>query len=407
MKYLSVYEWAVPHQVRTPGITPFVVVNIFHDTPEEQGEEAAAELARRRRGERALMPFWLLTKEIRHKIPEIPGRADIDPLTVLEDGIDPRPSIEFLTPLSRKLRERGVTLDLIAADVEDGVGLHQIMPAWDDNGAWERVMDRIYSSPKAYARMPDKVKRLRPRDFNPWNEEGRRAINSFNEYAQSLVVKAIREVFIESRLFHDERGRQPFRISNWLCNRPCFPIKDLNGWPVPPLAVDSVSSPALYLNGVGHLYRGRAHEGLWAGFLHCINIARSCLGTRSGSVIPWISSPRYYVRNDERTGAVREGYDSANEWLWRELIAHLVRGGCREFLFWNADSDRVLAHKQLAETMRFNDRPYSRRMLPEVELDVDEVTTRGYTTRYSDYLAAKERAEVQQAAGEENGEGTP
>jgi hypothetical protein len=68
------------------------------------------------------------------------------------------------------------------------------------------------------------------------------------------------------------------------------------------------------------------------------------------------------------------------------MIAHLVRTGIREFILWNADPEQDLARRLVADTMLANDRPYTRRPLEEIPLDVDEVTTRGYTTTYSDFL---------------------
>lgn len=392
MRYLRVFEWSGPLRSREPGMVPVVFVNIFGDDAVAQGERAAAELAGRRPGERALVPLWLLSKQIRRRIPDLPERGELDPLTIFENGIDVRPSIEWLTPLSRALQKRGITLDLIASDVEDGVGTHHMMPAWDrEGGAWLREMERIYRSTRAYEKMPDAVKKLRPRDYNPWTPAGKRAIDTFNAYAGSLVTSAIREVFIGSKLFNDRRGRQPFRISNWEDIRPTFPLVDINGWRMPPNAVDTVSSPAAYLNSSGHHFQDRVHDASWCGFVHCLNLVRSCAATPRGSVIPWISSPRYYARRPQRSGEAAEGYDEGNVWLWKELIAHLVRSGCRDFLLWNCDPEPEESHRMVAETMRANDRPYSQRALPELAFDADEVTTRGYTTRYSDYLASRDR----------------
>lgn len=392
MRYLRVYEWfGKEHGRHSPGVCKAVVLDMFHDEPGWQIEWAVNELAKRRPGERVLLPFWLLSKEIRPSIPEIEGRKDLDWLPIFENGVDVGPSIKWLWPLAERLRERGIALDLVIADVEDAVTTWAIMGPWDAD-EWERRFRRIYDSPAAYARFPEELKRLKPSDYNPWTEPGRRAMNEFNRYAASLTVEAIRKVFIDSKLFHDARGRQPFRISNWWDNRPSFPLVDPNGWPIAPLAVDSVSAPPAYLIETGALYRGREHERLWCAFVHAINNVRSCLGTKGGSVIPWISSPRYYRRHpngDENSAD--EGYDGENVWLWRELIAHLVRAGCREFHFWNADTDTGEAHRLLVETMRMHDKPFLRRPLPELPLDVDEVTTRGHTTRYSDFLAVRSR----------------
>jgi|GEM_PF-2297697 len=383
MRFLRAYEWSKRHGASAPGIVPFVVVNLYHDDEAEtQGRRAAAELAARPEGERALLPFWLLSKQIRRWIPELQGRGELDPLRIFENGIDVGPSIRWLTPLARGLRARGATLDLVASDVEDGVTVWQIADEWSA-ASWRRALARIYASERAVARMPEEVRRLKPADFDPWTPEGRRAAEIFNRYAQQILRDAIRRVFIESGLFLDERGRQPFRISNWECVRPTFRVEDGNGWEIAPVAVDTVSSPALYLSETGAACRATPHEPLWCRFVQALNTARSCLARGDGEVIPWVSSARFYMRPGQG-----EGYDGRNIWLWREMIAHLVRGGVREFLFWNSDTDPVLAHRIMSETLRRHDAPYTRAVLPRLDPDVDEVTTRGYTTRYSDFLAA-------------------
>ncbi len=362
---------------------PFVVVNMYHDEEaEEQGRRAAAELAARREGERALLPFWLLSKQIRRRIPELRGRGELDPVRIFENGIDVGPSIRWLTPLARELRMRGVTLDLVASDVEDGVAVWQIADEWSGE-SWRRALARVYASERAVARMPEEVRRLKPADFDPWTPEGRRATEVFNRYAQTILRDAIRRVFIDSGLFLDGQGRQPFRISNWECVRPTFRVEHGNGWEMAAAAVDTVSSPSAYLSERGAVCKGTPHEPAWCRFLHVLNTVRSCLARDDGEVIPWVSSARFYWRD-----GAPDGYDGRNIWLWRELMAHLIRGGVREFLFWNSDTDPALAHRIMAQTLRMHDAPYTRAKLPRLELDVDEVTTRGYTTRYSDYLAA-------------------
>ncbi len=381
MRYLRVYEWAsAGASPQYAGIIPFVVVNLYDDNNEEQAAQAVEKLARYRQGERVLLPFWLLSKQIRERIPDLPNRPDLDWLTIFENGIDVLPSINWLRPLGERLRQRGIWLDLIAADVEDGVTTWGILGPWDPK-EWERRMSRIYNSPAAFARLPDDLKRLHPSDYTMWTDPGRDAMVRFNRYAHSLLIEAFRKIFIDSHIFDAPDGRRRFRLCNWWDILPTFPVQDVNGWPVPPLATDTVSSPSLYLNDTGWMYHGREHEVIWNSFIHNLNIARSCAAARGTSVIPWISSPRFYVRPD-----VGEGYDLRNVWLWREMIAHLVRTGIREFILWNADPEQDLARRLVADTMLANDRPYTRRPLEEIPLDVDEVTTRGYTTTYSDFL---------------------
>lgn len=381
MRYLRVYEWARLTGRQYPGVIPMVVVNLWYDDNREEIERAVEEFSRRRQGERVLMPFWLLSKYIREKMP---GRPDLDWLTIFENGIEVQPTIDWLRPLGERLRERGMWVDLIAADVEDGVTTWHILGAWDPD-EWERRMSRIYDSPRAYARLPQDLKRLRPRDFNMWTTEGRDAMVRFNHYAQSLLVEAFRKIFIESRIFDDPRGRKRFRLCNWWDLRPTFPVQDMNTWPVPGLATDSVSSWSVYLTEAGWMYANRQHEVIWNVFIHNLNIARSCAAAPGGSLLPWISSPRFFARTQGNLHV--EGYDEKNVWLWREMIAHLVRTGVREFLFWNSDTDLERSRRLVAETMRANDRPFSRRRLDEIPFDVDHVTTRGYTTRYSDFLS--------------------
>lgn len=387
MRYLRVYEWtSQKNHRRYAGISPMVVVHLLYDDSENQAQMAVEELAKRRQGERVLMPFWLLTRQLRKHIPELPEREDLDYLTIFEHGVEVASTIEWFRPLGERLRERGMWLDLIAADVEDGVTTWDILGAWDPE-VWEERLGRIYDSPLAFARLPQDLKRLRPTDYSPWTDTGRDAVNRFNHYARSLVVDAITEIFVRSRVLDDARGRKRFKVSNWNDLRPTFPLADHNGWPAPGLATDSVSSWAAYLGSAGGMYKNREHEMLWNAFVHNVNYARSCVAARGGSVIPWISSPRWFTR-EQPDGTVEQGYDMGQVWMWRELMAHLVRTGVREFLLWNADPDPGLARKMVAETMRANDKPYSRRRLEEVPFDVDRVTTRGYTTTYTDFLKA-------------------
>ena len=386
MRYLRVYEWTDQKNGRRfAGVLPMVVVNLFHDENEAQFETAVQDLSSRRQGERVLMPFWLLTRELRQHIPELPDRPDLDWLTVFENGIETGPTIEWLRPLGERLRQRGLWLDLIAADVEDGVTTWDILPAWDPD-AWEQALSRIYDSAAAFQRLPQDLKQLRPRDYNPWTDDGRQAIARFNYYARWLVVEAFQKIFVESRIFDDARGRRRFRMCNWCDVRPTFPVRDANGWPMTPLATDTVSAWSAYLSEPGGLFESSNHERIWTAFVHQMNLVRSCAAMRGGSLTPWISSPRYFVRK-RKDGSFEQGYDMRNVWLWRELVAHLVRAGVREFLMWNADPEPELARRLVAEGMRAHDKPYSRRALEELPLDVDEVTTRGYTTKYSDFLA--------------------
>ena len=171
--------------------------------------------------------------------------------------------------------------------------------------------------------------------------------------------------------------------------RVSFQSGDYNGYSLIDSVVDFESQPSIYspYGNVG-MYYNNGRNPWWIQFLINLNILRSA--RNMGAVVPWVGSPSY--------GA---GYDGgplnmqpAVSWLWGETIKHIGQMGINELFLWNPTEHNYPAsdHTQIAAALAHT--PVVQATISDYwpRLDTyavtcETVTTKGVTTKYSDFVA--------------------
>jgi hypothetical protein len=357
-------------------ITPLIRIDLWH--PKSVGYWGAVRMMKERipgliakleaapEGERAVMLWWLLTRETY-------TARGADPLAVYEAGrVQTRHTMAMLKPVSDALKQRGITLDLIFIDNEGGFSVFDLRQAG---------VRRIMRSARARAKLPPAVRAINTDHLVASHGGFAAARYLWDAHADKLKYDALKQVVVESGYF-DARATptgpivKPSAVNFWSVN-PTFPIYDYNGWELfSSSCLDGRSSgPSSYVGVEGSRYAYRVHHRIWNDFINLLNHTRSCLG-RPGSVVHPVLSHPYFC----------------HPWMQEQLVAHMVRNGINwslnkcAFLYWNAN-DPARNDPVLAGIMGRHDLAYPmRRNLPEIPLDVDTVTTVDYTTTYGQFL---------------------
>jgi hypothetical protein len=299
-----------------------------------------------------------------------------DPMRLFERGRhDVRRYIQMLRPAARRLRQMGLKIDAVFLDNEGGFHFFR----------GPEMMRRIFASARARSKMPPSIRSI-PVEKLSWGDQrfDPAAGIAWNRWVQSLDIRAMREIFITSRLFHAVRtpgaAPTPPIVMNFNWMFPGWTIYDYNGWPFPASTpIDGRSSNwGVYFPSTGQRYRNRAHHPLWNVLVDQINYARSVLSTPGASFYPTILQP-----------------SRVNHWIFEQMIAHYARTGVNwtasrsayvyfnEFEHMAAASDPVL----LAMLAR-HDEPFPvLPNLPELEMDCDRIETAGFVTTYEDFIA--------------------
>lgn len=317
-------------------------------------------------GERAIMLWWLLTHETY-------VAKGADPMAVYETGkVQTARSIEMLKPLGDELDRLGIPIDLIFIDNEGGYGYYDMGQRW---------IRKVMRSSRARAKMPAATREVNPEDCVPSSPRFVEAVNAWDVYALKLKYDALRKVTTQSGLFDvrlpgSNTLMKPSSVNFWSMN-PTFKIHDFNGWELNnSTCLDGRSSgPQCYLGMNGSAYTPYQHHWLWNEFITYLNHVRSCLGKPNSVVHPVLPHPL-----------------RCSAWLQEQMIAHMVRNGINyttnkcAFLYWNAYS-REQNDAIMAEALQRHDLFYPlQRRLPEIQFDVDQVTTGDFTTTYADFL---------------------
>lgn len=298
-----------------------------------------------------------------------------DPLYLFENGgLKLSRTIMMLRPFGRELRRRGLTLDGIWTDhegAETGWSLTQAQ------------LTALYSSARARANMPPGVKALSPEMFVFGHPNFQTAMTTFNNWARLLAYRSLRRVMVDSGIFKlpsvpGGPAAQPPTM-NFNVMAPTWRTYDYNGWPNFSFLMDYTrsSSPCLYLGTGGRYAWPRVHEMLWNALVDSINMARSCMARPGAVMWPTIAWPSW-----------------ANAWVFEQMIAHLVRTGVNwtagncGYIYWrDVGVNTAVEDPLMVDIFNRHDQPFPvQRDLPEIPLDVDSITTAGYTTTYQDFL---------------------
>lgn len=338
--------------------------------------------ARMPAGARVIQARWVLVRET-------DGGYGGSLMKMLQRGrYDVGPDVRMLRPVAKELRRQGLTIDAIFTDNEGG---------WPVFNITHDQMRAIYSSARIRSRMPPAVRSI-PVDRLLWSTPtfDYAAAHLWNTWQADLLNQAMRDVFINSRLFHAVRGPGEAPTGpivnnfNW-CN-PARTAYDDNGWPFSSVTpIDGVTSNwGQYFGGVGGRYRGRTHDVKWNQLIDFCNIARACLAGPGRRFWPTVVQP---IRN--------------NPWLWERMIAHLTRTGVNwtatksAFVYFNEREDLgPQADPLAAQILARHDQPFPvQRNLPEVPLDSDTLETAGYVTTYAEFLDNVEPTPLTDAGG--------
>lgn len=297
-------------------------------------------------------------------------------MKVLNRGrYDVRTEVRMLRPVARELRRQGLTIDAFFVDNEGG---------WPVFNLTNDQMRSAFASARVRSKMPPQVRSL-PVDKLLWQTPtfDYAAAYVWNSWQQQLMNQAMRDVFINSRLFHAVRGPgeapTPPVVNNFNWCNPVWTVYDDNGWPFPRVTpIDGVTSNwGQYYGGTGWRFRGRTHDVKWNQLIDYCNIARACLAGPGRRFWPTIVQP---IRN--------------NPWLWERMIAHLTRTGVNwtasksAFVYFNEwDHIGPQADPLAAQILARHDQPFpAQRNLPETPLDSDTLETAGYVTTYAEFL---------------------
>lgn len=351
---------------------PLVRVNLGRSAPGLAAHLAAAELRDRGPGQRVLILDGLF----------LHGNFPRDPATLVSRGIVLEPDRTACREFFAGLKQRGVVLDQLVLDMEDGVSVWHFfgkdMPPERRIALFRPVFER----PELRARLPEPLLGFEPEDFAFPAPRSRDAYLAWNRHAERLTFDALRQTVLEP-------ARAAFGpelpASNYQDVNPAREVTDLNGWPMDGALTPERSSPELYL-WIGNDHRGRAKDPRWNRLIQCLNVVRGCLAKPDQQVEPWISHPGF-------TGDDLPPFE--DRWLWEQLVRHLAESGVSTFLFWNPrppPADREGSRRweddmTLARDLFQSLRPAPpRRDLGDIPYDSDEIVTGGVRTTYAEFL---------------------
>jgi hypothetical protein len=231
--------------------------------------------------------------------------------------------------------------------------------------------------------MPPGVKALSPEMFVFGHPNFQTAMSTFNNWAALLMFRSLRKVMVDSGIFKlpvtpGGAAVQPPTM-NFNVMAPTWRTYDCNGWPIFSFLMDYTrsSSPGLYLTTGGRYGWPRVHEQLWNALVDHVNLIRSSMARPGAVVWPTICWP-----------------NRTNAWVFEQMIAHSVRtgvnwtgGGCG-YIYWrDVGINTAVEDPLMVDIFNRHDQPFApQRNLPEIAMDVDSITTAGFTTTYADFL---------------------
>lgn len=336
--------------------------------PREAATKAAAvadQLARTPEGRRAFQPFYILVYGLRASEPSV------DITRIYETGvIDVSRDVAVMAELGTRLSDRGIELDLVYCDNEDGLS------PW--NVGIQRLKE-VYKSPAARERMPQDLRSFDPETLKFPSREYHDWLLKLGPYVEGIRVEALRKAIYDSGVARPASARTS--ACNFHVIRTSFRVYDLNGWEIENRALidGRTSCPVAYPGGSGQRHRGREHHAVWNSFVDCLNYARS-----AGAVSQIVPVVREALR---RRGQPADAVDPGGRWLLDQLIGHLVRTGASRFMMFHAHASAA-DDVAMAEILQHHDgaAPGVNPSLPAIPLDVDEVVTGDWRTTYSDFL---------------------
>lgn len=351
---------------------PLGRVNLSRSAPGLAAHLAAAELRARPPGRRVLILDGLFLR----------GNFPRDPATVLARGIELEPDRAGCREFFASLRQRGIELDRLVLDMEDGVSVWHFFGKHMADEQRVALFKPIFTRPELRARLPAALRVFNAEDFAWRAPRSPDAYLAWDRFARELTCQALREAVLDP-------ARASFGAdlpaSNYQDVNPARPVADLNGWPMDGALTPAISSPELYL-WIGNEQRRQAKDPRWNRLVQCLNVVRGCLATPGQRVEPWISSPSF-------AGDDLPPFE--DRWLWEQLVRHLAESGVSTFLFWNprpppADREgtrRWESDVTLARDLFTSLRPAPpQRNLPGIPYDTDEIVTGTLRTTYDEFL---------------------
>lgn len=344
---------------------PRIDINKPQQAP-AQAQAISEQLARTPEGRRAVQPYYILAYGLRAS--EYP----IDITRIYETGvIDVSRDVTVMAELDLRLANRGIDLDLIYCDNEDGLS------------PWSVGIERlkaVYRSPAALERMPERLRSFDVEHLKLLSREHHDWLLHLGPYIEAIRVEALRKAIYDSGVANPASNRTA--ACNFHVMRTSFRVYDLNGWEIENQALidGRTSCPVAYPGGSGQRHRGRVHHAVWNSFIDCVNYSRSAAAT--SAILPVIREPL------RRAGQAANTVDPGGRWLMDQLMGHLIRTGASRYMFFHAHASAA-DDIAIAEIMRDHEEalPGARPVLPEIPLDVDEVVTGEWRTTYAEFLS--------------------
>ena len=332
-------------------------------------------------------PIGCRTAQLNHILEwetTISGANAVDPVQVFRNGMSIVRQRRGLTPLSRRLKYAKLPIDLIFCDLETGFNYWQIGVAG---------VQAILKDPTCRKNLPANIAAINPSWFDNWSDpKNFNSIRMWNRWNAMFLCSMIKAVVLDSGLFDipDKTGliKRPTVVNySWSIQR--WSTVDSNGWTYPNVSVDGVSScPTVYLSPPDwSALTSLVHESLWNRLIYSINAIRTTLGTAGTRTFPVVDWP-----------------SGRNAWVWEQLVAHSIYAGVTRnngnwFLYWDPyqqQQDDDFAATVLAKYDYAAPKP---KALPQIPYDSDTITTNGFTTTYTDFLAQTNATIASLAAG--------
>jgi hypothetical protein len=274
-------------------LKPFIWVETDQEDPAEAAKRILPLIKQK--------PIGFRTLFFRHALPHI-DKSEAGKIIASGLGFDSY-KLWFNTFFWEYRKLGGPIIDFIIVDEEDGISTWH----WPDSA---KAYKQIYDDPAVVRQLPKQLQGYAAKDFKL---ENRDVLIAWNTWASAYYNKAVYDSISEPS--NKCLGYRP-RFSQY--NSVRFKVNDgsitdPNGWPIFDCPAGVTSSPSLYPDGTGNLFKDLP-DAREKSLELALNWAKAC----KTPIVPWVPYPSY-VTND----------------IFKKLIDGLKAMGITEFLYWN------------------------------------------------------------------------